>query len=127
MRWFRSNVKSGAWFALVAMALQLALTFGHLHLRVASAASAQLAAKAAVALPDGPTSPPKPRLVDEHCGVCTLIQMVGAATPAAVTSLLLPAFFSSATLTIGIEHEPDASPPRHFQARGPPSPDIDCA
>ena len=120
MRWFRSNVRSGAWFALVAMALQLALTFGHLHLRVASAASAQLAAKAAVALPDAPTSPPKPRLVDEHCGVCTLIQMVGAAAPAAVTSLLLQAFFSSATFTIGIEHEPPSSPPRHFQARGPP-------
>ncbi|SRR6266545_6739842 len=120
MHWFRSNVRSGAWFALVAMALQFALTFGHLHLRVASAASAQLAAKASVTLPDGSSLPTKPRLVHDNCAVCTLIQMVGAAAPAAVTSLLLQAFFSSATLTIGIEHEPAASPPRHFQARGPP-------
>jgi|SRR4029453_8038655 hypothetical protein len=118
MRWFRSNVRSGAWFALVAMALQLALTFGHFHLRVASAASAQLAAKAAVTLPDGSSLPTKPRLVDEHCAVCTL--MASAAAPAAAASLPLPALFSSAPLTISVEHELAASPPLHFQARGPP-------
>lgn len=120
MRWFRSNVRSGAWFALVAMALQLALTFGHLHLRVASAASAQLAAKAAVTLPDGSSLPTKPRLVDEHCAVCTLIQMAGAAAPAAAAWLLLPALFASTRFTIRVEHELAASPPLHFQARGPP-------
>ena len=121
MRWFRSNVRSGAWFALVAMALQLALTFGHLHLRVASAASAQLAAKASVTHPDGSSLPTKPRLVDEHCGVCTLIQMAGAAVPAAAASLPLPALFTSAPLTTGIEHALAASPPHYFQARGPPN------
>lgn len=121
MRWFRSNVRSGAWFALVAMALQLALTFGHLHLRIASAASAQLAAKASITLPDGSSLPTKPRLVDEQCGVCTLIQMAGAAAPAAAASLPLPALFASARLTIRDEHELGASPPLHFQARGPPT------
>jgi hypothetical protein len=122
MRWFRSNVRSGAWFALVAMATQLALTFGHLHLRVASAASAQLAAKASVTLPDGSSLPtkPKPRIVDEHCAVCTLIQMATAGAPAAAASLQLPVLFTSATLIIRVEHELAASPPLLFQARGPP-------
>jgi hypothetical protein len=117
MRWFRSNVRSGAWCALVAMALQLALTFAHVHLRVTS--TAQLAA---IALPDGSSSPtkPKPRIVDEHCAVCTLIQMAGAAAPAAAASLPLPYLFTSAPLTIGVEHQPATSPPLHFQARGPP-------
>ena len=120
MRWFRSNVRSGAWFALVAMALQLALTFGHLHLRIASAASARLATKAAVTLPDGSSLPTKPRVVDEHCAVCTLIQMAGAAAPPAAASLPLPALFTSAPLLVSVEHERAASPPLHFQARGPP-------
>jgi hypothetical protein len=120
MRWFRSNVRSGARFALVAMAFQLALTFGHLHLRVASAASAQLAAKAAVTLPDGSSLPTKPRLADEHCAICTLIQMVGAGAPAAAASLPLPSLFTSAPVTVGVEHQPRAPPPLHFQARGPP-------
>ena len=119
MRWFRSNVRSGAWFALVAMAFQLALTFGHVHLRLSSAASHQFAAAhSPVAPPDGSRVPTKP-LVD-HCAACTLIQMASAAAPAATASLPLPALFTSAPLTIGIEHELGASPPIHFQARGPP-------
>ena len=121
MRWFRSNVRSGAWFALVAMALQLALTFGHLHLRVASAASAQLAAKASVTLPDGSSLPTKPRLVHDNCAVCTLIQMAGAGAPAAAASLPLPILFASTPFTTRVEHELAASPPHYFQARGPPN------
>jgi hypothetical protein len=119
MRWFRSNVRSGAWFALVAMAIQLALTFGHLHLRVTSA---QQVAKAAVTLPDGSSLPtkPKPRIVDEHCAVCTQIQMAGTGVPAAAASLPIPLRFVAAPFRIGIEREPPSSPPRHFQARGPP-------
>ena len=122
MRWFRSNVRSGALFALVAMALQLALTFGHLHLRIASAASAQLAAKASVTLPDGSSLPskPKPRIVDEYCAVCTLIQMTGVAGLVAAAWLLLPALFASTPFGIRVDHELAASPPLHFQARGPP-------
>jgi hypothetical protein len=120
MRWFRTNVRAGAWFALVAMALQLAFAFGHLHLRITSA---QQVAKAAVTLlPDGSSVPTKqkPRIVDEHCAVCTLIQMTGTGVPAAAASLPIPTRFISAFFGIRIEHEPDTSPPRHFQARGPP-------
>jgi hypothetical protein len=117
MRWFRSNVRSGAWFALVAMAIQLALAFGHLHLRVISA---QQIAKAAFT--DGSSLPTKqkPRLADEHCALCTLIQMAGTGVPAAAASLPIPLRFVAAPFRIGIEREPPSSPPRHFQARGPP-------
>ena len=118
MRWFRSNVRSGAWLALIAMALQLALTFGHLHLRVA--ASAQLAAKATITLADGSSLPTKPRLIHDNCAVCTLIQMAGAAALVAAVWLMLPALFASTPFTIRIEHEVAGSPPLHFQARGPP-------
>ena len=120
MRWFRSNVRSGVWFALVAMALQLAFAFGHLHLRITSA---QQVAKAAVTLlPDESSVPTKqkPRSVDEHCAVCTLIQMAGTGVPATAASLPLPARFLAAPFRIDFEHELAASPPRHFQARGPP-------
>jgi hypothetical protein len=118
MRWFRSNVRSGAWCALVAMALQLALTFGHLHLFVNSAA--QLAVKATITLPDGSSLPTSPRPVDKNCAVCTLIQMAGAAALVATVWLLLPALFASTLFTIRVEHELAASPPLNFQARGPP-------
>jgi hypothetical protein len=118
MRWFRSNVRSGAGFALVAMALQLALTFGHFHLFVTSAA--QLAAKTAIAQPDGSSLPAKPRPIDQNCAVCTLIQMVGATALVAAACLLLAALFASTAFPIRVEHELAASLPLNFQARGPP-------
>jgi hypothetical protein len=31
MRWFRDNVRHGSWVALVALAINLALSFGHVH------------------------------------------------------------------------------------------------
>jgi hypothetical protein len=102
------------------MALQLAVTFGHLHLRIGSAASAQLAAKASVTLPDGSSLPTKPRLVHDNCAVCTLIQMAGVAALVATAWLLLPALFASTPFAIRVEHGLAASPPLHFQARGPP-------
>src|SRR5262249_13991206 len=120
MCWFRSNVRSGAWCALVAMALQLALTFGHLHLRIASAASVQLAAKASVTLADGSSLPAKPRLVHDNCAVCTLIQMAGAAALVTVAWLRPPALSPSPPFAIGADHALAAPPPLHFQARGPP-------
>jgi hypothetical protein len=118
MRWFRSNVRSGAWFALVAMALQLVLAFGHVHLKIVSAQ--QVAA--VTLLPDGSSLPTKqkPRIVDDNCAVCTLIQMGGTGVPAAGASLPIPARFITASFAVAMEHEPDASPPHHFQARGPP-------
>jgi hypothetical protein len=102
------------------MALQLVLAFGHLHLRIASAE--QVAKAAVTLLPDGSSLPTKqkPRVVDEHCAICTLIQMAGTGVPAAGASLPIPVRFIAAPFRIGIEHEPDPSPPRHFQARGPP-------
>ena len=32
MRWIRDNVRHGGWLALVAIAINLALSFGHIHL-----------------------------------------------------------------------------------------------
>ena len=31
MRWFRDNVRHGSWLALVAIAINFALSFGHVH------------------------------------------------------------------------------------------------
>ena len=31
MTWFRSNIQSSAWLALLALTLQMAVSFGHMH------------------------------------------------------------------------------------------------
>ena len=40
MKWFRSNIKSGARLALFALFVQFALSFGHFHALVAPARAA---------------------------------------------------------------------------------------
>jgi hypothetical protein len=118
MRWFRSNVRSGAWFALVAMALQLALTFGHVHASVGSAASPQVTAQGLVAPTDGPRVPLKP-LID-HCATCALIHLAGAGVPPAALSLPLPHPVAAALLSFRVACEPTSSKPVRVRARGPP-------
>jgi len=118
MRWFRANVRSGAWCALIAMALQFLLTFGHVHARVGTATSLLLGIQGRAEPPDGPRAPVK-RLVD-HCATCTLIQMAGAGAPSAAASLPAPVPITSVRLTFRATSEPAASPPLNFQARGPP-------
>jgi hypothetical protein len=118
MRWFRANVRAGTRCALVAMALQLALTFGHVHARVGSATSPGLAAQGLVVPTDGPRVPLKP-LID-HCATCALIHMAGAGVPPAAVSLPLPHPVTTARLSFRIASEPTSSRPLRVRARGPP-------
>jgi hypothetical protein len=118
MRWFRTNVRAGTWCALVAMALQLALTFGHVHASVGSAASPQLTAQGLLARTDGPRVPLKP-LID-HCATCAVIHMAGAGVPPAALSLPLPRPVAAARLSFSGNSEPTSSRPLRVRARGPP-------
>jgi len=118
MRWFRANVRVGAWCALVAMALQLALTFGHVHASVGSAASPWLTAQSPAAPSDGPRVPLKP-LID-HCAICAVIHMAGAGVPPAAVSLPLPRPVTAARLSFSGNSEPTSSRPLRVRARGPP-------
>jgi|SRR6185436_2253887 hypothetical protein len=122
MRWFRTNVRVGAWCALVAMALQLALTFGHVHASVSFGVSPRLAAQGAVQIPaaptDGPRVPLKP-LID-HCATCAVIHMAGAGVPPAAISLPLPRPVTAARLSFNVTSELASSKPVRVRARGPP-------
>jgi len=118
MRWFRANLRAGAWCALVAMALQLALTFGHVHASTGPAASLRLTTQGLAAPPDGPRVPLKP-LID-HCATCALIHMAGAGVPPATVSLPLPHPMEAARLAFTVASEPTSSRPLRVRARGPP-------
>jgi hypothetical protein len=118
MRWFRANVRVGAWCALVAMALQLVLTFGHVHASVGSAASPRLTAQGPAAPTDGPRIPLKP-LID-HCATCAVIHMAGTGVPPAAVSLPLPHPVTAASLSFSVTSEPASSKPLRVRARGPP-------
>jgi hypothetical protein len=137
MKWFRSNIKHGSGAALVALALQLALTFGHCH---AVAAQAVPAIQAGPALSDvsyanglrapdaiGESAQQQPapdpdsdQQQNDGCPICAVIVLAGAGLLSTPPLLLLPQSEGSLYLP------PDAgfvhldSPRVAFQPRAPP-------
>ena len=120
MRWVRDNRRIGAGAALFAFALQLVLSFGHVHLGKLTFSSTAVSAQ--VAGRDGSVPQPKHTGADDFCAIC--------ATIALVASSVVP---TSAALPLPVVTETSASRPEFrsllasfdarflFQARAPPS------
>ena len=100
MKWFRANIKHGARLALLALALQFGLSFGHYHTGAALAAAPALQAvgKSAASAPDaGDPSAPLPASHDdsgqhpgEDCAICAIIALASTVLSAMPPVLLLP-------------------------------------
>src|SRR5262249_46857781 len=87
MRWFRSRSRLGAYLALFALAFQLAVSFGHVHLERIAPISAVASALANGQPPsDQANAPSDPTGRENHadhlCPICTLIHLAGALVPA---------------------------------------------
>jgi hypothetical protein len=132
MRWFRSNMRLGSWCGLFALAIQLAVSFSHVHLdgfgnRLAGGFSARLATQTpsvlpntAQPLPKQPDAPSSPPIGGDLCPICTLIHLAGSLLPATPPSLPTPVLVSPIRLTISVDREHGPAHPRLFQARAPP-------
>jgi hypothetical protein len=125
MSWFRSNQGRVAWLALFALACQLVLAFGHVHLGKVGGFSES----GAVAADDGVyfaslTSPQHNEptgLCDDFCAICASISLANTlfipaspavAPPIAITRNLL--WSLAAVELASIDH-------LFFDARGPPN------
>ena len=131
MYWFRTNVRFGAGLALVALAIQIALSLVHAHFGVPAQPLGRLAlavqaGQAPAALPNAPApdpkSPdPKPNgAADSYCPACALLHLAGMWLPSAPPTLEPPRFAGRISLEPGIEFGLAASPYRFFRARAPP-------
>jgi hypothetical protein len=110
----------GARLALIALTLQLVLTFGHVH---AQAPSTGLALLSNAVAPGGSGShdPGDRGLADSDCPTCALIQLVGTSTPAVAPTLPLPAVSGFITLRPHAELASAIAPHFRPRARAPPS------
>jgi hypothetical protein len=90
MRWFRSRKRSGSYLALFALAFQLAVSFGHVHLE---------------------------RIAPPSVGASAL---AGALVPAEMPSLPLPTVVGRLRLEVAAEFDLTASHAALFRARAPP-------
>jgi hypothetical protein len=118
MRWFRTNRQFGARLALIALALQLVLTFGHVH-----APSAALASAAQTSQSDGtaPQGPSHNGLADSDCPTCALIQLSAISAPSLAPQLPLPMAIDFVMLRPRAEVAAATAPQASFQARAPPA------
>jgi len=99
MKWFRDNVRGGAKLALFALAVQLVLSFGHVHLDKANAAPVIASAVTAQA-PSTPSPDPQKHRAADPCAICAVMAMAGTALFSAPPILQLPqaaAFVYAAT------------------------------
>jgi hypothetical protein len=118
MGWFRWNRRWTTWAALSALALQLLLSFGHVHLDdlALGKATAGAAQKASESGTPAGTVPDR----DEGCAICAIIGLAGTPLVPDAPALVFadsqhPAVFSELIAIF-------VSDPRreHFQARAPP-------
>jgi hypothetical protein len=127
MRWVRSNLRFGAWCALFALTLQLALSFGHVHVAGFGSTQSTLLAgwttQPSAPSADAPAAPAKhvPNgLAHDQCAICPVMQLASAAVPSAGPVLELPLVSSQARLGTSVEFVLAASPHFSFSARAPP-------
>jgi hypothetical protein len=123
MRWFRSRSKAGSYLALFALAFQLAVSFGHVHLeRIAPPSVGASALAHAQPSTDDLNAPSNPAgdLADDCCPICTLIHLAGALVPAEMPSLPLPTVVGRLRLEVAAEFDLTASHAALFRARAPP-------
>jgi hypothetical protein len=125
MHWFRSRSRLGSYLALLALAFQLAVSFGHVHLDyitpISAGATAFASTQASADDLNAPSSPPGHEdVADDCCPICTLIHLAGALVPAETPPLALPNMFGHSRLAGAIAFGLAASQTALFQARAPP-------
>jgi hypothetical protein len=126
MNWVRTNRRFGAWCALLAITLQIALSFGHAHrfdgFRPGALSPQVIAAVHDQQAAEAPTPASMPiGLVFEYCAICAVIEMGASAVPAATPAYMAPV--AAGRVRFAAYAEAAAATPERllFEARAPPS------
>jgi hypothetical protein len=123
MRWFRDTIRQGSWLALIALAINLGLSFGHVHAIDGKVSGRGIAAVAAsTASPDDglKQGTPDDSHADYLCPIC--MAATAMAKGLASTPPALPLEFANVSIdrTIGPVLVLVEPPRAAFQSRGPP-------
>jgi hypothetical protein len=127
MKWFRSNIRTGARLALLALLVQFALSFGHVHGFAAQAAGATQSALPVDHAADtkaGPQQAPGKQDRDhpaDGCAICAVMAMANTVLFAAPPILLLPDAVQILQEVTDAEFAHLKSAGTAFQPRAPPA------
>jgi hypothetical protein len=134
MKWFRSNIKHGTRLALVALALQFVLSFGHFHAVAAQAVQPDTALSGlshanGLAAPDtvgvaeqkSPSGGDSDQRSNDPCAICAVIALANSVLFATPPLLELPQAIEFLYLTTDAEFIHLHSARIAFQPRAPPA------
>jgi hypothetical protein len=127
LRWFRTKKRSGTCWALFALTLQFALSFGHAHhdqITEPLAASPHLTILVrapSTTVSSSPTVPIVPAgLALDYCEICAAVNLVGNGVPANPPQMRAPAGIHQIRFWLQVDAAFAGSQHRPFQPRAPP-------
>jgi hypothetical protein len=123
MNWFRSRIRSGARLALFALALQMVVSFGHMHdddLGLPPPPASDRTHAASNTAPAHPADRDRPAAPDDYCPICASMALVATAIPSLPPLLVVPDAIRHVWLAQAPVHRPPTQIALSFQARGPP-------
>jgi hypothetical protein len=124
MRWLRSNIRGVSCLALFALALQITLSFGHIHRSNIYGANGATAISAALATtgesPSGP-SDRSSKHSDDYCAICATMSLLGNSFVAQAPHLPVPFVSHAAEQIDRVALTFIATPRASYQSRAPPT------
>jgi len=125
MNWFRSNIRSFVWLALVAFAVQMAVSFGHMHredfgLSPLAAADRGEFASITKRAPTVPAKQDHHRGSHDNCAICASVTLLASGIPALPPALAAPPAIGRLPRSDAPVEARSAQIPLSFQARAPP-------
>jgi len=126
MNWIRSRVRSGARLALFALAVQMVLSFGHMHrddLGLPPLAAADLShfTSDTTHAPSNPADQHPQPAPDDYCPICASMAQIATALPSLPPVLAVPAPIERVWASQAPARTVSAKVALSFQARAPPA------
>ena len=119
MGWFRSQRRSWGWVALLALTLQLTLSFGHVH-----GPAAAHWTEAAIVANGGHNAAPQPATGDtddsDYCAICAVLTLLTGAQAASAPVFAPPPVIASAEIVLTRQAALLGSERPAFRSRAPP-------
>jgi len=119
MHWFRARRSVGASLALFALAVQLVLAFGHVHLEGLGGGAPSLASAQAPVSQSAPANEPAGD-TDDYCPICAVMHLASSSLLPDTPQLPLPFVVQPIEYRDGIVVVLLTPPLAAFQARAPP-------
>ena len=119
MSWVRTHRRFGGTLALFALALQLVLSFGHVHERDFAGIPGSAVAQAQVTVPHGPDGDAADQ-ANDYCLVCSTVALSGTLVLPVLPALLPAANSISVSHWYRLADRRDRFEHALFSARAPP-------